>query len=69
MKRERKGIVFDPFFTTKHVDQGTGLGLSISYGIIKDHHGKIDVTDTGPTGTSVRIRLPVWQPNNQTRTC
>jgi PAS domain S-box-containing protein len=50
--------VFDPFYTTKEVGKGTGLGLSISYGIIADHGGKIEITDTGPSGTTFRILLP-----------
>jgi len=51
--------IFDPFFTTKKVGKGTGLGLSISHGIIKDHKGEIEVAETGPNGTTFRIKLPI----------
>ena len=53
--------IFDPFFTTKEVGKGTGLGLSICYGIIMDHKGQIKVTETGPEGTTFRIRLPIGE--------
>jgi len=55
---EYRNKLFDPFFTTKEVGKGTGLGLSISYGIIKDHHGSIDVMETSSDGTTFRIMLP-----------
>jgi signal transduction histidine kinase len=51
--------IFDPFFTTKEVGKGTGLGLSISYGIIKDHGGEIEAAETGPEGTTFRVRIPI----------
>ncbi|KAB2903082.1 MAG: response regulator [Burkholderiaceae bacterium] len=54
--------IFDPFFTTKPVGQGTGLGLSISYGIIKRHHGRIDVRSEIDQGTTFRVTLPIRQP-------
>jgi len=50
--------VFDPFFTTREVGAGTGLGLYISYGIIKQHHGTIEITSQVGKGTTVIIRLP-----------
>ena len=57
--QETLNNIFDPFFTTKGVGDGTGLGLSIRYGIIQDHKGEINVVETGPEGTTFRIRLPM----------
>ena len=59
ISKECQEKIFDPFFTTKEVGKGTGLGLSISYGIVKDHKGEIEVAETGPEGTTFRIRLPI----------
>jgi PAS domain S-box-containing protein len=49
--------VFDPFFTTK--PNGTGLGLSISYGIVRDHHGTVDVQSSPGRGTTFILAFPV----------
>lgn len=50
--------IFDPFFTTKPVGEGSGLGLSISHGIIKLHHGKIEVQSHPNQGTTFKVILP-----------
>lgn len=50
--------IFEPFFTTKGEDEGTGLGLSICRRIVREHGGDIDV-ESGPDGTTFRVRLPV----------
>jgi PAS domain S-box-containing protein len=54
-----KNKIFEPFFTTKKTGEGTGLGLSISYGIIREHHGTIEI-DSGKTqGATFRMTFPV----------
>ncbi|MBX2972873.1 MAG: GHKL domain-containing protein [Flavobacteriales bacterium] len=59
MSDEVKARMFEPFFTTKPVGEGTGLGLAIVYGIIEDHHGRIEVTSEAGKGTSISIILPI----------
>ncbi len=58
MDEKTKKNIFDPFFTTKRDKGGSGLGLSISYGIIKDHHGSIEVESKLGSGTTFTIRIP-----------
>ena len=49
--------IFEPFYTTKGPTRGTGLGLAICYGIIADHHGRLDVR-SAPGRTTFRMALP-----------
>jgi signal transduction histidine kinase len=54
--------LFEPFFTTKEPGRGTGLGLSICYGIIGDHHGRIEVESVVDQGSIFRVVLPMEEP-------
>jgi CheY-like chemotaxis protein len=51
--------IFEPFFTTKPVGKGTGLGLSTVFGIVRQHHGWLEVDSMPDHGTTFRCFFPV----------
>ena len=59
MPPEVAARVFEAFYTTKDVGRGTGLGLDIARRIVEERHGGSIHLDTGPGGTTLRVRLPV----------
>ena len=56
---EQIGRIFEPYYTTKPT--GSGLGLMIVQRIVREHGGTIDVESDTSRGTTVRIKLPVYE--------
>ncbi len=48
----------EPFFSTKG-ERGTGLGLSMVFGIVKRHHGTINIDTQVNQGTTFTFSFPV----------
>ena len=52
--------IFDPYFSTKEL--GAGLGLTTAHSILAQHQGKLTVSSTLGSGTTMSILLPAGSP-------
>jgi len=60
---ENREHVFEPFFTTKDIGKGTGLGLAVVYGVVRSHHGFVDVRPNEARGTVFHLYMPGYEPD------
>jgi signal transduction histidine kinase len=58
-----KERIFEKFYRigneSTRTSKGTGLGLYLSNKIIKNHHGRIDLSNNLPSGSVFKITLPI----------
>jgi len=47
--------IFDPYVTTRRIGEGMGLGLSISRKVMLEHGGDLELAQTSPSGTTMRV--------------
>lgn len=53
-----KEKIFEPFFTTKEKGKGTGIGLSTVFGVMKKHHGLVELETEIGSGTTFTLLFP-----------
>lgn len=55
---------FEPSFTSNEAGKRTALGLATVYGIVKQHHGWIEIQGPDAAGTTFQIYFPVAEPSS-----
>jgi CheY-like chemotaxis protein len=65
MDQATRNRIFDPFFSTKG-QAGRGLGLASVMGIVRSHHGALQVDSELGKGTRMRVWIPLTSERQRT---
>ncbi|MBD3266038.1 PAS domain-containing protein, partial [bacterium] len=63
MDQETRGKMFDPFYSTKFA--GRGMGMAAVMGIVRSHHGAIDVASHPNRGSKITVLFPAMERQDQ----
>lgn len=54
-----RGKVFEPFYSTRPAGEGTGLGLAVVNSVLKEHGGRIEITESSLGGCRMSLYFPM----------
>lgn len=63
---DQRTKIFEPFYSTRPAGEGTGLGLAMVKSVIKEHQGRLEVSDSPAGGCRMDLYWPVADAPEQT---
>ncbi|MBY6033430.1 histidine kinase [Marinobacter daepoensis] len=55
---DQRARIFEPFYSTRPAGEGTGLGLAVVNSVMKEHEGRVDVSESALGGCRVTLQFP-----------
>ena len=55
---DQRDKIFEPFYSSKTKSGGTGLGLAVVHGIVKEHDGWLEYSESPRGGSCFSVYFP-----------